>query len=149
MSEPLDEVGPIDWILIEFEQPLTGAAVPPLLDLVRRGVIRVMDVLLVRKFADGSFAAVELSEAGPDEAEDLSELAGASSGLLGVDDVAAAAEALENDTRGVLLLYENLWAAPFAAALRGAGGQLVASGRIPLQEIIDALDELDAAAAAS
>jgi hypothetical protein len=149
VSEPLDELGPIDWVLIEFDNPLTGAAVPPLLDLVHRGLIRVMDALMVRKMADGSFAAIELTEPGHDETAELSELGAASSGLLSDADVAAAAEALENDTRGVLLLYENLWAVPFVSALRGQGGQLVASGRIPVQEIIDALDAADAADAAS
>lgn len=146
MTEGLDEFGPIDWLLVEFDGALTGAALPPLLDLVDRGLIRILDVLLIRKAADGAFVAIEFSDGDSDGVTGFDELVGAQSGLLGEEDVAAAAEALENDTRGVLLLYENVWAAPFASALRGAGGQLVASGRIPVQDIIDALDELDAVA---
>ncbi len=148
MSE-FEDMGPIDWLLVEFDQPLNGSVAPPLLDLVDRGLIRILDILFIRKNADGSVEAVEISDLPGDEAADVEVFDGASTGLFGEDDVAAAGAALEPDTRAVMLMYENTWAAPFAIALRKAGGLLVDSGRIPVQQIIAALEELDAADAAS
>lgn len=145
MADDIEEMGPIDWILIEFSGPPTGAAAPYLLDLVDRGLIRIIDLVLVNKDAEGALTILELADIDGDGELDLSVFEGVRSGVLGEDDVAEAAEALEPDTSGVFLLYENLWAAPFAVAVRQAGGQLVASGRIPVQSIIAALDELDAA----
>lgn len=143
-----DELGPIDWVLIEFERPLSGEAVPPLLDLVDRGLIRILDLLLIRKAADGTVAAIDIADLPAGEAVHAAVLAGANSGLLSEDDVAAAGAALGPDTRAVLLVFENRWAAPFASAVRRAGGTLVDSGRIPVQAIIAALDELEALEAA-
>jgi hypothetical protein len=134
VSDDIEEMGPIDWILIEFSGPPTGAAAPYLLDLV-----------VVNKDAEGTLTILELADIDGDGELDLAVFEGVRSGVLGEDDVAEAAEVLEPDTSGVFLLYENLWAAPFAVAVRKAGGQLVASGRIPVQSIIAALDELDAA----
>ncbi len=148
MSE-FDDMGPIDWILVEFDQPLTGQLAPPLLDLVDRGLIRVLDLLFIQKDAEGNVAGIEISDLPGDEAAHVAVFEGASSGLFGDDDISMAGEALENDTRALMLMYENRWAAPFAVALRQAGGLLVDSGRIPVQAIIAALDELDAADAAS
>jgi hypothetical protein len=148
MSE-FEEMGPIDWLLVEFDQPLNGSVAPPLLDLVDRGLIRVLDMLFIRKDADGSVQAVEISDLPGDEAVHVEAFDGASTGLFGEDDLAAAGAALEPDTRAVMLMYENTWAAPFAIALRKAGGLLIDSGRIPVQQIIAALEELDAADAAS
>ncbi len=145
MADDIEEMGPIDWILIEFSGPPTGAAAPYLLDLVDRGLIRIIDLVLVNKDAEGALTILELADIDGDGELDLSVFEGVRSGVLGEDDVAEAAEVLEPDTSGVFLLYENLWAAPFAVAVRQAGGQLVASGRIPIQSIIAALDELDAA----
>ena len=141
----IEEMGPIDWILIEFSGPPTGAAAPYLLDLVDRGLIRIIDLVLVNKDTDGTLTVMELADVDGDGELDLAVFEGVRSGLLGEEDVAEAAEALEAETSGVFLLYENLWAAPFATAVRGAGGQLVASGRIPVQAIIAALDALETA----
>ena len=145
MADDIEEMGPIDWILVEFSGPPTGAAAPYLLDLVDRGLIRIIDLVLVNKDAEGALTILELADIDGDGELDLAVFEGVRSGVLGEDDVAEAAEVLEPDTSGVFLLYENLWAAPFAVAVRKAGGQLVASGRIPIQSIIAALDELDAA----
>ena len=145
MADDIEEMGPIDWILIEFSGPPTGAAAPYLLDLVDRGLIRIIDLVLVNKDAEGALTILELADIDGDGELDLTVFEGVRSGVLGEDDVAEAAAVLEPDTSGVFLLYENLWAAPFAVAVRQAGGQLVASGRIPVQSIIAALDELDAA----
>ena len=141
----IEEMGPVDWILVEFSGPPTGAAAPYLLDLVERGLIRILDLVLVNKDADGTLTVLELADVDGDGELDLTVFEGVRSGLLGEDDVAEAGEAMEPGTSGVFLLYENLWAAPFAVAVRQAGGQLVASGRIPVQSIIAALDDLEAA----
>ena len=145
MSDDIEDMGPIDWILIEFSGPPTGAAAPYLLDLVERGLIRILDLVLVNKDTDGTLTILEMADLDGDGELDLAVFEGVRSGLLGEDDVAEAAEAIEAGTSAVMMLYENTWAAPFAVAVRKAGGQLVASGRIPVQSIIAALDELDAA----
>jgi len=140
-------MGPIDWMLIEFDQPLTGQAAPPLFDLVERGLIRILDVMFIRKLSDGSVQALEISDLPGDEAVHVDVFDGLATGMLGEEDLAAAGEALEVDTRAIMLVFENTWAAPFAIALREAGGLIVDSGRIPVQSIIGAIDELDALAA--
>ena len=143
----LEETGPIDFLVIEFQgKEINGELVPPLLDLVDRQLIRVLDALIVLKRADGSYDALttdELQASGA--AGDLGELAGASSGLISEEDAEAAAAVMEPDTAALVLIYENLWAAPFAVAARKAGGQLVATGRIPVQALLAQLDALEAA----
>jgi Family of unknown function (DUF6325) len=145
MNDDLEEMGPIDWILVEFSGPPSGAAAPHLLDLVERGLIRILDLVIVNKDEDGEITLMEVTDLDGDGALDLAVFEGARSGILGDDDANEAAEAMEAGTSAVLLLYENRWAAPFAVAVRKSGGQLVASGRIPVQSIIAALDELEAA----
>jgi hypothetical protein len=142
------EIGPVDVILIGYPagSPLTGEALPILLDLVDRGIVRVLDVLFVVKNEDGTisgFAAEDLDEGAHG---DLVAFEGASSGLLGDEDAAAAAEAMEPGEAAALLMYENRWAAPFVAAVRRNGGQLLAGQRIPADELAEALARLDAAA---
>jgi hypothetical protein len=143
-AEELDEMGPVDYIVVEWagKQP-TGEAAPLLLDLVDRGLIRILDLAFIAKAEDGSVAGMDIAELG-DEVEELKVFEGASSGLLSDDDTAAAAEALEPGTSAALLVYENRWAAPFASAVRRSGGQLVAGGRIPVQSILAALDAAEA-----
>jgi hypothetical protein len=143
----IEEMGPVDWILVEFSGPPTGAVAPHLLDLVDRGLIRIIDLVMVTKDADGELSIMEITDIDGDGELDLAVFEGIRSGVLGEEDIAEAAGAMENDTSAALLLYENAWAAPFAIAVRKAGGQLVASGRIPVQSIVAALDELDAAEA--
>lgn len=145
LSDTDEELGPIDYLVVEFpSNRLDGSAFPLLVDLVERGIIRVMDFVFVSKSQDGTVSGLELHDVAPG-GTDLAVLEGASSGLLGTDDVAEAAQALENGSAAGILVYENRWAAPFAAALRRGGGQLVASGRIPVQAVLAALDALDAA----
>jgi dihydroorotase-like cyclic amidohydrolase len=151
-TDELQEMGPIDYILVEWpgRQP-TGEAAPIVVDLVERGVVRVLDLAFITKGEDGSVAGLEIEDLG-DAAEELKVFEGASSGLLGDDDIAEAAEALDPGTSAALLVWENRWAAPFAAAVRRSGGQLVASGRIPVQAVLAALDaaeETETAAAKS
>jgi hypothetical protein len=137
-------MGPIDYLLVEWagRQP-TGEAVPHLIDLVDRGLIRILDLAFIAKGEDGSVAAIEVSDLGEAVAE-FAAFDGASSGLLSDEDVEAAGAALENGTSAALLVFENRWAAPFAAAVRRSGGQLVASGRIPIQAVLAALDAAEA-----
>jgi hypothetical protein len=143
-GDDLTEMGPIDYLLVEWsgKQP-TGEAVPHLIDLVDRGLIRILDLAFIAKGEDGSVAAVEIADLGGEVAE-FAVFEGANSGLLGDDDVAEAGAALEPGTSAALLVYENSWAGPFAAAVRRSGGQLVASGRIPVQSILAALDAAEA-----
>lgn len=143
-GDELNEMGPIDYLLVEWpgRQP-TGEAMPHLIDLVDRGLIRILDLAFIAKGEDGSVAALEISDLG-DEVEAFAAFEGASSGLLSDEDVGEAGAALEAGTSAALLVFENRWAAPFAAAVRRSGGQLVASGRIPIQAVLAALDEAEA-----
>ena len=148
MTDNISEMGPIDWMLIEFDQPLTGRAAPPLLDLIDRGLIRILDIAFIRKLSDGSVQGIEISDLPGDEAAHVDVFDGLATGILGDEDVAAAGEALEVDTRAMMIVFENSWAAPFAVALREGGGVVIDQGRIPVQQIVAALDELDALEAA-
>jgi hypothetical protein len=140
---PIDEMGPIDYVVLEWRgsQP-AGEIAPMLLDLVERGIVRVLDVAFLSKADDGSVTRLEMTELGNGHAA-FAEFDGASSGLLGADDVDDAASALEPGTSAAVLVWENAWAAPIATALRRSGGQLVASGRIPVQAILASLDAIE------
>jgi hypothetical protein len=144
-EEQFDELGPIDYMVLEWDgnQPVTGEVMPLLLDLVDRGIIRILDLAFVLKDADGSVSALDFAELASG-GEGLEAFDGASSGLLGQDDLEEAANALEPGTVAAVLVWENLWAAPIATALRRSGGQLVANGRIPVQAILAALDASEA-----
>lgn len=143
-GDELNELGPIDYILVEWtgKQP-TGEAIPHLVDLVDRGVIRILDLAFIAKGEDGSVAGLEIADLG-DAVAEFAVFEGASSGLLGDEDIDEAGSALEPGTSAALLVYENTWAAPFASAVRRGGGQLVASGRIPVQAVLAALDAAEA-----
>ncbi|MGW1500205.1 DUF6325 family protein [Streptomyces mirabilis] len=141
MSDEFAEMGPIDYIVVEFPgNRMTGEGLPLLVDLVDRGVIRILDLMFVRKEEDGSVVGMEIADLTGDGALDLAVFEGASSGLLGEDDIEEAGTALEPGNSAGILVYENLWAAPFATALRRGGAQLVASGRIPVPAVLAALD---------
>ena len=138
------EMGPIDYLLIEWpERQPRGEAAPHLIDLVDRGIIRILDLSFFHKDADGEVSVIALADVGA--IEGFEDLVGAASGLLSPDDLEEAAAALEPGTSAALLVFENSWAAPLATALRNNGGQLVASGRIPVQAVLDALDAAEAA----
>jgi hypothetical protein len=138
----IEEMGPIDYIVLEWpgRQP-DGTVAPLIIDLVDRGIIRIIDVALMVKDEEGHVAALDLGGLeGP-----FAEFDGASTGLLDQEDLDDAAAALEPGTSAAVLVWENRWAAPVAVAVRKSGGQLVASGRIPIQAIIAALDATEAA----
>jgi hypothetical protein len=137
----LDELGPVDYVVVEFpagQQNFTGAAAEELLRLHDAGIIRVMDLVLIGKGDDGTVMAQELADL-----EDMGEFARLETELaetLAEADVLGFGEVMAPGSLGAVLVYENLWAAPFGAALRHAGGQLIANGRIPVQAIIAAIE---------
>jgi Family of unknown function (DUF6325) len=146
--DQLDQLGPIDYLVIEFPGGrLTGEGLPMLVDLVDRRIIRVFDLLFVKKSADGTIRSVDIGELDADGSRGLVVFNGASSGLLGRDDVEEAAAALEPGSAAAIIVYENLWAAPLAVALRKGGAQLVAAGRIPVQALLAALEHAEGASA--
>jgi hypothetical protein len=146
-SKPLDELGPVDYVIVEFpagKSSFTGEMAEELLALVDAGTIRVIDVLILEKAEDGSVEAIELSEL--EELGELQKLEAELAELLAEDDVIHLAAAMEPGTTAGVLIYENLWAAPFASAARRSGGQLIANGRIPIQAIIASIEADEAAA---
>jgi len=142
----IEEMGPIDYLIVEFPgNRMTGEGLPLLIDLVDRGIIRILDFAFVMKELDGSVHAIAISDFDGDGQLDLAAFEGVSSGLLDEGDLADAGGVLEAGSSAGVLVYENVWAGPFAAALRRGGGQLVASGRIPVQALLAAVDALDSA----
>jgi hypothetical protein len=139
-EQALDELGPVDWIVVEFAgSRFNGDIAPALKDLVDRDLIRVLDLLVLKKDDDGSLEAFELSDLDPSEVGELRSYEAELAMLLSEDDVAAVAAAIEPGSSAAVLVWENSWAAPFASAVRHSGGQLVASGRIPVQAMLAAV----------
>jgi hypothetical protein len=146
--ETVDDLGPVDWIVVEFPgSKFKGEIAPALHDLVDRGLVRVLDLLVLKKDADGSIEAFEMSDLDDTEIGQLRSYESELAMLLSEDDVIAIAEAIEPGSSAGVLVWENTWAAPFASALRRAGGQLVASGRIPIQAMLAVIEAEDAAEA--
>jgi hypothetical protein len=141
LRDDLEDMGPIDYLVVEFPgSRMTGKGLPMLVDLVDRGIIRILDLVFVKKELDGSVKGVAVADLDHDGTLDLAVFEGASSGLLGQEDVDEAGGVLQPGSSAGLLVYENRWAAPLARELRRGGGQLVASGRIPVQAVLAALD---------
>jgi len=147
MDQELREMGPIDYIVLGWPdgRPDGSEVAPLIVNLVERGIIRVLDIAFASKGADGSVTALDLDHLGADSPFAVFE--GASSGLLDFGDIEEAAAALEPGSSAAILVWENTWAAPIAVALRKSGGQLLGGDRIPVQAIIAALDALEAAEA--
>jgi len=142
-NEP-DIFGPVDYVLLEYPSDrLTGAPARAVIDLVEAGTIHLWDVVLVEKAADGTVRGVEITELPVKITDDLAELVGARSGLIGEEDMLAAAEVLQPGTLAALLVYENAWAAPFLNATLRSGGTIASTGRIPYEIAIEAVDALD------
>src|SRR6478609_4844246 len=142
MTEAIDELGPVDYLVVEFPgSDFKGEILPELADLVQRGIVRVLDLVVIKKDDDGSFEAFEFGDPDAGPLGEIRELETELAELLSEEDVTAVAEALEPGSAAGLLVYENLWAAPFASAVRRAGGQLVANGRIPVQALLGAIEE--------
>ncbi|GAA4897185.1 DUF6325 family protein [Actinomycetospora straminea] len=149
MDDPGPDTGPIDYLVIEFPPgSATGEGLPLLMDLVDRGLIRILDLVFLRKEDDRSVTRVEIADLDGDGSLDLALFHGAASGLLDEGDLAEAGGVLEPGATAVVLVYENVWAAPLASALRRGGAQLVAGGRIPVDLVMASLDAAPAAAGA-
>jgi hypothetical protein len=142
MSETdIDEFGPVDYLVVEFppgEANFTGEMAAELVALADAGTIRLLDLLVLQKDADGSVEALELDDL--DGVDELRALEAEIAEILAADDVVHLAEAMEPGSVAGVLVWENAWAAPFASAARRAGGQLVASGRIPIQAIAASIE---------
>lgn len=137
--------GPVDFVLIEFTgDKLTGKAAEALLHLVEGGIVRIYDLLVIRKDEDGTFSGIDIDAGAADELGSFMAFEGIRSGLLGDDDLKDAADAMAPGTVAAVIVYENLWAIPFVAATLESGGQLIASARIPAQDVMDALEALEA-----
>jgi Family of unknown function (DUF6325) len=148
MEAHVEDLGPVDIVVIAYpaDAPMTGEAVPIVLDLVERGIIRVLDAMFVVKEQDGTYSGFEATDLDSKGVGDFAAFEGASSGLLGDDDVAAAGDGIEPGSAAVIVVYENRWAAPFAAAVRRNGGTVVAFQRVPVQDLIESLEAAEATA---
>jgi hypothetical protein len=138
-------MGPVEYLVIEF--PVghrTGENLPHLVDLVDRGLIRLLDLTFVTKGPDGAVGVIELADLDGDGELDLAVFEGVSSGLLGADDVGAAGDVLEAGASAAVVVYENLWAAPLFAALHRGGARVVAGGLVSHDALADALDATEA-----
>ena len=141
MAQEIDELGPVDYIVVEFPgSKFSGEIAPALRDLVERGLVRVLDLLFMRKDTDGTLEAFELSDVEDTEVGELRDHERDLAMLLSEDDVTKLAAAIEPGSTAGVLVWENTWAAPFASAVRHSGGQLVASGRIPIQALAAAME---------
>ena len=139
--DAVDELGPVDWIVVEFPgSRFNGQIAPALLDLVQRDLVRVLDLLVLKKDADGLLEAFELSDLDEGEIGELRTYESELAMLLSEEDVTSLAAAIEPGSSAAVLIWENTWAAPFASAVRRSGGQLVASGRIPIQALLAAVE---------
>lgn len=141
----IEELGPVDYLVVEFpagESHFNGEMAAQLAALVESGTVRLLDLLIIHKDDDGSFEAFEVDDL--DGVDEIRALETEIAEILSAEDVAHLAEAMEPGSNAGLLVWENAWAAPFASAARRSGGQLVASGRIPIQAIIASLEEEEA-----
>ena len=146
MNLDVQEMGPIDYMVFEFPGArFSGKGLPLLIDLVDRRIVRILDMLFVRKLPDGSVMRIELADRTDEDKEQLALFEGATSGLLDQGDIDAATEVIEPGSAAGLIVFENRWAAPLATQLRRDGARMVASGRIPTQSILAALDALEGA----
>jgi fructosamine-3-kinase len=140
----MDELGPIDYVVIGFPKDkanFTGAAMDQLRALVDGGIVRVLDLVLIKKDEDGSFEAYEFHEFEDSDAGVLREFGAELAEILAASDVEAIADVLDPGSVAAVLVWENVWAVPFASALREAGGELVSNGRIPMQALVASLAE--------
>jgi len=143
-DEDLVDVGPIDYLALEFpEARVSGEGLAALLDLVDKGTVRILDLRAVKREVDGTFTEMEIADFDSDGTLDLAVFRGVSSGLLDDDDLSQAASLIEPGKVVALLVWENTWAAPFVSAMRRVGADIIASGRIPADEVVAMLDELE------
>ena len=141
----LDELGPVDYIVVEFPgSKFNGEIAPTLIDLVDRNIVRILDLVFVVKDEDGGIEGFEIPDLDDSELGELRRLETELAELLTEEDVIKVADAMEPGSTAAVLIWENTWAAPFASAVRRTGGHLVSSGRIPIQQLVQAIEDLDA-----
>jgi hypothetical protein len=141
MADDVEAIGPVSYLIVEFPgSKMTGEGLPILVDLVDRGLIRILDLLFVKRDEDGTVTTAELTDLDGDGELDLMIFEGAASGLLDESDLADAAEVVEPGSSAAILLFENRWATPFTQALRRGGAEVVAAGYVPLDAIAASLD---------
>jgi uncharacterized protein DUF6325 len=141
MTQTLDAMGPVSYLVVEFPgNKMTGEGLAALVDLVDRGLVRVLDLVFVMRDTDGSITAMELRDIDGDGELDLTVFEGASSGLLGPSDLDQAGSVLEEGASAAILVFENTWAIPFIRGLRSGGAELIAAGYIPHDDLVEALD---------
>jgi hypothetical protein len=147
MSNDELELGPVDVVVIGYppDAPRTGEAIPLFVDLVDRGIIRVLDVLMVQKDSEGNISGLEIADLDGDGVDDLLVFTGARTGMPGEEDASTAGEALQPGEAALMICFENAWAAPFASAVRHNGGRVLAFERVAAQDVLDTLDALDGA----
>ncbi len=147
MSNEELELGLVDVVVIGYppDAPRTGEAIPLFVDLVDRGTIRVLDVLMVQKDSEGNISGLEIADLDGDGADDLLVFTGARTGMLGEEDASTAGEALQPGEAALMICFENAWAAPFASAVRRNGGRVLAFERVAAQDVLDTLDALEGA----
>jgi hypothetical protein len=147
MSSDELELGPVDVVVIGYppDAPRTGEAIPLFVDLVDRGIIRVLDVLMIQKDSEGIVSGLEIADLDGDGVDDLLVFTGARTGMLGEEDASTAGEALQPGEAALMICFENAWAAPFASAVRRNGGRVLAFERVAAQDVLDTLDALDGA----
>jgi Family of unknown function (DUF6325) len=144
MPEESGAMGPISYLIVEFPgSKMTGEGFPILVDLVQRGLIRILDLSFFTKGADGTVSAIQLADLDGDGKLDLAIFEGASSGLMDESDLADAAQVIEPGSSAGVLIFENRWATDFVQALRRSDGQLVAAGYIPQEQLLASLDATD------
>jgi hypothetical protein len=141
MSDDAGTLGPISYLIVEFpESKMTGEGLPILMDLVDRGVIRVLDLVFVHRDSDGSMEMIDVGDIDADGSFDFAVFAGASSGLIDPSDLTDASAAIEPGASAAILLFENRWATPFVQALRRGGAEFVAAGYIPQDALLASLE---------
>ena len=144
MTTNEDALGPISYLIVEFPgNKMTGEGFPALIDLVDRGLIRILDLTFVTVNDDGSVVAMELADLDGDGSLDLAVFEGVSSGLISESDRAEAASAIEPGSSAGILLFENRWAVPFVQALRNSDAQVIAAGYVPIDAMLESLDAIE------
>lgn len=132
--------GPVDFLALEFKnENLKGEVLPALLNLVEKKIVRVIDLVIVQKYADGHYEAVEVKQLSPDVLSVVDMLNPEISGIIQVEDIDMIAEKMANDTLAAALLIENLWAVEFKETLLRADANLIAQIRIPHETVEEVL----------
>jgi hypothetical protein len=142
-ASEVDVLGPVDYLVVEFpaeKANFSGEMAAQLRSLVDREIVRVLDLVILRKEPDGSVEVAELADVDESNVGELRALEADLAMLLAEEDVEEVGKTLEPGSIAAVLVYENSWAGPFASSIRRSGGQLVANGRVPTQALLAAIE---------